>query len=235
MSGTVLCQMSAIKEQRVYGGRSGDERAAERRDALVAAAFALVAEHGWRALTIASTCTAAGLNKRYFYESFTGVEEVIAAVTTRLADEAIATTLAAAGPAPSPEQAVHDGITAFVTHLTDDPRRARVLFGAVPAGDAAAGHRAAAIRQLIATVAAQARSILALTGDPLVEASAAMLVGGTSQAVLDWLDGRIDTPRETLIEDLVALWQCISDGTAARLAAVDRSAGRDSARGRSGR
>ena len=45
-----------------------------------------------------------------------------------------------------------------------------------------------------------------------------MLVGGTSQAVLDWLDGRIAASREALVEDLVALWLLISAGTAARLA-----------------
>jgi hypothetical protein len=115
-----------------------------------------------------------------------------------------------------PDDAVRSAITAFIEHLTDDPRRARVLFGAVPASDAAAGHREAAIRRLIATVAGRGRSMHELTLDPFVEVAAAMLVGGTSQAVLDWLGGAVDCPREDLIDQLVTLWQAVGDLAATR-------------------
>ena len=46
-----------------------------------------------------------------------------------------------------------------------------------------------------------------------------MLVGGTSQAVLDWLDGRVAQTREEFIDDLVALWLAIGDSMAARVRA----------------
>jgi AcrR family transcriptional regulator len=205
--------MVAVKSEhrRTYAGQTGDERAAQRKSALVDAAFELVAERGWRALSIEAVCRRAVLNKRYFYETFTGLEAIIAALINDLADNAIALTLAAIDPGMPPEEATRRAISTFVTHLTNDPRRAKVLFGAVPAGDAAAGHRAAAIRQLIATVAAQGRSIHNLADHPTVKLTAAMLIGGTSQAVLDWLDGQFDTTREQLIEDLTALWQSIGD------------------------
>lgn len=177
-----------------------------------------MAEHGWRRLSIEALCREAQLNKRYFYESFPGLDAVVAAVTTWLADEAIATTLAAVGPDDNTEAAAQHAIAAFVAHLTDDPRRARVLFGAVPAGDAAAGHRAAAIRQVITSVAAQGRDLIDLGDDPVVELSAAILVGGTSQAVLDFLDGRLDYSRAEFSADLAALWLVIGDGAAARVA-----------------
>lgn len=197
---------------RSYAGRTGTERTADRRDRLVGAAFGMVAEGGWLQLSIEALCREAGLNKRYFYESFTGLDEVIAAVTTTLADEAIATTLAAVPPDADDAEVVRSAIAAFVAHLTDDPRRARVLFGAVPAGDAAASHRAAAIRQVIATVATQGHARRDLGEDPAVELTAAMLVGGTSQAVLEWLDGRLPYAREDFIEDLTRMWQLIADG-----------------------
>jgi AcrR family transcriptional regulator len=204
---------------RSYAGQTGDERAARRRDALVDAAFALVAEAGWRALSIEAACRRAGLNKRYFYESFDGRDALTAAVTTRLADEAIAATLGAldaAADAPR-DEATRRAIGALVVHLTDDPRRARVLFGAVPAGDAAAGHHATAIRRLISMVAVRGRDIYALADDPVVGLSAAILVGGTSQAVLDWLDGRVRCSRDDLVDDLVALWHAIGDAATARV------------------
>ncbi len=201
---------------RTYGGQTSDERAQDRRAALLGAAFALVAADGWRALRIDAVCRAAQLNKRYFYESFAGgLDALVGELTQRLADDAIAVTLAAMGDGVEPDRATRQGITAFVAHLTDDPRRARVLFGAVPAGHAAAGHQADALRQLINTAAAVGQGLHRQTPEPLVGTTAAMLVGGTSQAILDWLDGRIACDQAQLVDDLVLLWQALGD-------AVDR-------------
>ncbi len=199
---------------RAYGGQTATERAARRTGEMIAAAFALVAEHGWRDLSIESVCRRAKLNKRYFYETFRELDALIVAVVNQLADDAIAVTLAAVEPGMSPTHAAQVSVFTFVTHLTDDPRRARVLFGAVPAADAAAGHRARAIRQLIGTVGAQGRSIHNLAEDPIVPLTAAILIGGTSQAVLDWLDGQFDSTRQQLIDDLTILWQSIADTAA---------------------
>jgi AcrR family transcriptional regulator len=214
--------MAAVKVEetpsRIYGGRTGDERAAARREALVAATFSLVAEEGWRGVNIEAVCRRAGLNKRYFYESFEGVDGLISAVTAWLADDAIAVTLAALDPELPRDDSTGNAIAAFVTHLTDDPRRARVLFGAVPADDAAAGPRAAAIRRLIAIVEAQGRSIYSVSEErPAAELSAAMIIGGTSQAILDWLDGRAPCEREELVAHLTSLWLAIGDATEAQV------------------
>ena len=82
--------MAPVKhtQGRTYGGQTGDERAAARRDELVSSAFALVAERGWRELNIESVCRLAGLNKRYFYEGFRDLDGITAAVTERLAEDA---------------------------------------------------------------------------------------------------------------------------------------------------
>lgn len=201
---------------RTYGGQTGDERLAQRQEALLDAAFTLVADQGWRALRIDALCREAGLNKRYFYESFKDLDAAVAALTGRLAQDAIAATLAAIEPGAGAREATRQGITAFVGHLIEDPRRARVLFGAVPAGDAAAGHRSDAIRQVIAAAAATGRDLHEIGADPFVDTGAAMLVGGTSQAILDWLDGRIDRDAAQLVDDIVALWQILGDGLARR-------------------
>jgi AcrR family transcriptional regulator len=209
--------MSQVKPtpRRTYGGQTADQRAAQRREELISTAFGLVAEHGWRDLTIEAVCRRAGLNKRYFYETFSNLDALIGALVNQLAGDAITVTLAAVGPTMTPREITRAAVTTFVTHLTDDPRRALVLFGAVPAADAAAGHRARAIREVITTVAAQGRSIHDLADAPIVDLTAAMLVGGTSQAVLDWLEGQFDITRAQLIDDLTALWGAISDAAAA--------------------
>jgi AcrR family transcriptional regulator len=212
--------MSSVKDKprRVYAGQTGDERTATRRDVLIAAAFSLVAEEGWRGVNIEAVCRRAGLNKRYFYESFDGADALIAALTTRLADDAIEVTLGALDPQLPRDESTAQAIAAFIEYLTDDPRRARVLFGSVPADDAAAGPRAAAIRRLIGIVESQGRAIYEVSQEePAGELSAAMIIGGTSQAVLDWLDGRAGCTREELVAHLISLWLAIGDATTARV------------------
>lgn len=206
--------MAAVKE-RSYGGETAGEREARRTTLLLDAAFELVAEAGWRALSIDAVCRRARLNKRYFYASFAGIDALVAALTDRLASDAIEVSLADVTPDLVPADATRRAVTAFVDHLVGDPRRARVLFGAVPAGEAAAGHRSDAVRRIIATAGAQGRSMYALADDPGVEVAAAMLIGGTSQILLDWLDRRVPCSREQLIGYLVTLWCVIGDGAAA--------------------
>ncbi|MEA2170977.1 MAG: hypothetical protein QOF76_4277 [Solirubrobacteraceae bacterium] len=200
------------EDQRSYAGETGDERAARRRAALLDAAFDSVARDGWRGLRIAGLCQAAGLNKRYFYESFPDLDALIGALMHRIADDAITVTLAVVDPdAPDEAAFVLGPIRTFVEHLTEDPRRARVLFGAVAPDDAAAEHRVAAIREIVSVVAAQGRRRHHLEDGALVELVASMLVGGTSQAVLDWLDGRIDSSRDAFAQQLATLWQTIGE------------------------
>jgi AcrR family transcriptional regulator len=213
--------MTSVKPttaDRTYGGRSASERAAERRAALIASAFELIAQDGWSQLRIEHICRRAGLNKRYFYESFADLDAVTAAVLDHLATASIAATLDAMDAAAPEDDVVRAGISALVHHLADDPRRARVLFGETPAGEAAAKHRAKVIHQVVDAANARGRIVHRLEGDgePVIALTASVLVGGTSQAVLDWLDGRLHADIEEFIDDLAALWRVAGDAAAAR-------------------
>ena len=211
--------MAAVKQPaRTYGGETGDERAARRRRALLDAALDLVAEHGRQALRVETLCRQAGLNKRYFYESFPDLDAVVAALMQRLAEDAIAAALAARGTDHPDEAAIRRSVAAFVGHVTDDPRRARVLFGAVPAGDAAAQPRAVALHEIASIVAAQGRTAYGLRDDPRVDLAATVIVGGMSQAVLDWLDGHVGGTREAFVDELVALCLAVAHETTVRMA-----------------
>ena len=66
--------------RRNYGGIDADERVRVRRSQLIDAALGIMAADEWRAATVAKVCQAAGLNKRYFYESFTDLDALAAAV-----------------------------------------------------------------------------------------------------------------------------------------------------------
>jgi AcrR family transcriptional regulator len=204
---------------RTYGGRSAAERIAERRTALIDATFDLIAQDGWNQLRIERICRTAGLNKRYFYESFADLDAISIAVLDRLAGDAIDATLAAMDLDQPIEVFVRAGISALVHHLTDDPRRARVLFAETPTGETAARHRTEAIHQLVATASAQGRRVhnLGDTRDPLIDLVGSLLVGGTIQATLDWLDGRLHDDIERFIDDLARLWIVTGDASAMSL------------------
>jgi AcrR family transcriptional regulator len=209
----------ADRPGRTYGGQTGAERAAQRRGALVRAAFELVARDGWARLRIERICQAAALNKRYFYESFSDLDGVIEAVMTDLADELITVTVAAMDPDTPRPRLVRDGIAALVHHLTDDPRRAWVLFGESAGSKAVARSRAAALQQTARAAVAQGRSVHILEearSDPILDVLGGLLIGGTRHAVLDWLAGRVDCNLEQFIDDLAALWLVAAEGAVAR-------------------
>lgn len=201
--------------ERSYAGRTPSQRAADRRAALLDAALEAIAADGWRQLSVELLCRTARLNKRYFYESFTGIDDVSAALVDHLVGELLAVAATVDQDQPLPD-VVRTTLDRFVRWLTDDPRRARVLFGEMGASRVLAAHRTAAQRQLAAGIAAHARSVHpeAPQEDPVSELVASALVGGLGQVVLDWLDEQIPMDREQLIEDLTALWLVTGDGMA---------------------
>lgn len=115
------------KAKRVYGGTPMEQRVAERRRSLLAAAFEIIGELGHRALTVRAVCKKAGLTDRYFYESFDNGEALLIAVHQSLQDELNdAMNRAMAEHADDLEQAVRASIVAYLAFMRD-PRKARVL------------------------------------------------------------------------------------------------------------
>jgi len=207
----------AEREVRTYAGKSAVERAAERRRALVEAALELIAQDGWTAPPIERVCRQAALNKRYFYESFDTVESLLDAVLDELAAESVCVTLAAMEiDAPLPAR-IRAGIAALVHYLVDDPRRARILFGDAPADRGAATHRTTVIHQIVAAAVAKGRSMYALENDqqPMLQLAASVMVGGTRQAVLDFLDGQPQVDLDEFIDELALIWQAVGDAAVA--------------------
>ncbi|MDF2826191.1 MAG: transcriptional regulator, partial [Mycobacterium sp.] len=195
---------------RAYGGIGADERIRARRSQLIDAALGIMAGNEWRAATVAKVCHAAGLNKRYFYESFTDLDSLAAAVvedTARgVAESSVAAFLASAG-SPLRDRAFQS-IDAAVRALVEDPRRARVLFDAVAASPAVLAHRVLVVQGLTGVLVAHAREIhdVELETDTLARVAPAFLVGGTAEAILGWLNGNVDVSLDELIDDLTTLW-----------------------------
>lgn len=211
--------MSCEDHGRRYGGRSGAERTAERRVALLEAAFRIVAGDDWHALRIDALCREAGLSKRYFYEAFASLDELSTALVGWLVGDLIAATLG--GRDRTPEGFVRATLEPFVAHLAEDPRRARVLFGAVPGDGAAARHRDEALHRLTVAAIGVGLEVHEVRPGPTVDLGASFLVGGTVQAILDWLAAPAPRPQAALVDDLEGLWQAVVDTTFAAARRAD--------------
>lgn len=207
---------------RPYQGESAERRVRTRRRQLLDAAFALMDTGGWRSVTIDNLCREAKLNKRYFYESFADLDSLAGALVDDLATQLIdigVRSAAEANAAGLPTTALARKVLGDVIgFLVDEPQRARVLFTEVASSPRAIAHRQSAMNAFAQTLSAYAHRHHDAkdASDPIAPLAASLLIGGTIDAVLNWLDGKIPMSREAFIDDLAALWVITGDGAAAR-------------------
>jgi AcrR family transcriptional regulator len=112
-----------------YGGRTAEERRAERRERLLDAGLELFGTQGYANTSIEALCAATRLNPRYFYESFKTREELLRAVYDRHMGRLAAAVDAALRDAPGdPAARVATGLGAFVRTQLADRRAARITY-----------------------------------------------------------------------------------------------------------
>ncbi len=201
-------------------GLTPDDRRAERRTLLLDAAFDLLGTEGYAATTVRAVCSAARLNPRYFYESFADMDELIVAVYDRLVEELGAEVLDAAASAGDDARAqVRACLECIVAFVDDDRRRGRVLYIEALGNERLNRRRIETGHALVGLVeqAGAERHGLPRRGERIGRITAAILVGGTSELVVAWLDGRIDVARQRLVDDATELFLTLGD-TAARIA-----------------
>jgi AcrR family transcriptional regulator len=205
--------------ERKYAGDSAATRTLRRRGALIDVALTEMAENRWRTATVEALCRSAKLNKRYFYESFDGLDALADAVIESIAAEVAEAAVGGYVPLldrPVREQA-RGAIAAVVDVLGDDPRKALVLLGGVPTTPVAHEKRTAVIAGLTAALIAHARTThdLSLEQDSLASTAPAFVIGGTAQTILSWAGGDLSVTRDRLVEDITALWMILErDATA---------------------
>jgi AcrR family transcriptional regulator len=211
----------------LYGGVGAEERRAVRRARLLESALELLGTEGWQATTVRAICSQAKLTPRYLYESFRDRDELLLALFDEIAQEGAAKVLAGVAAAPEEARAKsRAAIGAFVELLTDDPRKARVLFVEATGSEHLAARRFEALRMFARLVAGQARQFYETPDaeDSLVDVTALMLVGGLAEVLLSWLDGTLRVTREQLIDDCTDLFVATGESAVALVRA--RQAGR---------
>ncbi len=184
-----------------WAGVSADDRRAERRSRLLDAALELLGTEGWSGTTVRAVCQTAQLNPRYFYESFDDLDALVVALYDRLCDELrIEVEKAVADVGDGLEAIVRATVASTVRFVDVDRRRGRVLY------HEALGNEALNRRRL---ESGYALADLISAGDAKHRVTAAFVVGGFSEVLTAWLDGRITVSRKRLIEQTADLFLSI--------------------------
>ncbi len=194
------------------------DRRAERRTLLLDTAFELLGTEGWAGTTVRAVCQAARLNPRYFYESFDDLDALVLAVYDRLVAQMSEQVMVAVTEAGDDHRAqTRAAVDRIVGFVDEDRRRARVLYVEALGNEALNRRRIETGHALVAAVERYTveRYGPPTTGEQIGRIGAAILVGGTSEMVIAWLDGRIDVTREQLVDDATALFLAVGEAAAA--------------------
>ncbi|MFJ9323955.1 TetR/AcrR family transcriptional regulator [Streptomyces globisporus] len=189
--------------ERSWGGTKLADRRAARRQTLLDVAERLAGEEGCAAVTVRSVCREARLTDRYFYESFTGRDDLLLAAFERVADEA-RSALEGAVATGGPQRGVRAraAVSAFVGLVLDAPHKGRLLL-LEPFADPVLGARSHLLMPVFTDLVG---GQLAGPGDDIDRRLAAhALVGGLANLFAGWLHGTLDVPRERLEAHCVEL------------------------------
>ncbi|WP_030169991.1 TetR/AcrR family transcriptional regulator [Spirillospora albida] len=193
---------------RPYRGVPAAERKAQRRAALLAAAWDILGTEGWQTVTVRGVSARAGLNDRYFYESFPDLDGLLLAAVDDQAARGMAAILAAVRGAPR-----HLGVrtraavTAVFDFFAEDPRRAHVMAREFAASPSLQDRKYTIIHGVAGNFIAEVHEILddvALSPQDL-QLTALTITAGIWETITLWLRGDIVTSREHLIDYIVAL------------------------------
>ncbi len=114
--------------KRRWRGIDPDQRQHDRRQRLLDAALDLVGTNGLTALSVRAVCAEAELTSRYFYESFTDLDALLAALYDDLTQAVIEQTgIAVLEAGGDLRTRLRAGLEAGARHFLEDPRRLRFL------------------------------------------------------------------------------------------------------------
>lgn len=195
--------MSLRVPARTWGGRTTEERRAERRARLIDAALDIWIENGWAAVTMRGVCQRTALNDRYFYEHFADRDELLGVAWDAVCTEVFAELAAifAEHVERPPLEILRAAVTRAVRLQSDDNGRARILL-AEHAGSAV-------LEQRRKTMLADGTELLVATSRPYLRPDADELefrmstlvgIGGFIELLTAWRTGAMDIDGDRIIE-----------------------------------
>ncbi len=197
-----------------WNGLSTEERQRERRNLLIEAAFELLATEGMAGTTVRAVCSQARLNPRYFYESFTDLDELLVAVYDDVYRQLQRRSAEAVSAAVDDAGAMRASVEATVRFIDEDPRRGRILYSEALGNEALNLRRVRTGAALVELVLQDnSRRDVGAQDEHIGRLGAAVLVGGFSELLVAWIGGRIDLTVEQLIDDATEVFLAVWDAT----------------------
>jgi AcrR family transcriptional regulator len=196
-----------VDAERTYRGQSAQERRDARRRQLLDAGLELIGAHGWAQTSLRGVYQTARLSPRFFYESFANLDALAVAVYDEIVSEATARVVASVAAAGQDRHAqARAAMRTILDVLTEDPRRARVVFVEALGSEALARRRKQTLHELAGVIGAFGEaSYDLLPSEPLAKMTSTVLAGGVVELLIAWLDGSIETTQEQLIVNGAAL------------------------------
>jgi AcrR family transcriptional regulator len=191
-----------------YGGRSRLERAADRRDRILASALRLFGTRDFDNVTVAEVCTGARVSKRYFYEHFVDREDLVRALQQEQNEWLLAGIVSAMPERPSTvQELMQPAVHQLLTMLRANPERAQVIYINAPRMEI---RRRGVLREDAKFLAKMLRRVAAQVKDqPRYERMLLALVAGLSEVIIDWLSRGMTDDLDELADDLATYCQAV--------------------------
>ena len=186
---------------RIYAGELPDTRRDKRRVALLDAATELVHASGYERLAVRRVCQQARLNDRYFYESFSTVDELLIACFDRAIEDTLGVLITALADA-DPDVTAHARAVVRTTlaHLLQD-RAATSVMLAGRSSPALAPRRRALIARVTELFLAQSAVLTSHDDRSAAHRLGALaLVNGELETVCMWLEGEVAASTDEVID-----------------------------------
>ena len=190
--------MARAEVVRHYGGRSAEDRRAERRRKLLDAARELWGASGAAEVTVRGVCARAGLTPRYFYEQFDNRDALLLAVADEVRDQLAMTLVVASESEPGDIWAkLNAALTAFLEVVAGDPQVHRILTSDPSSVPGLAQQQIAATGRIVDLVRDNAARLLdRVPPEEELRRNAVFAVGGVNGLIADWLPHRTESPAE---------------------------------------
>ncbi len=197
--------MVGMVEARPYGGVQARERVAQRRHQLLDAGLELLGGiDDPPDLTVRALCSRAGVSARYFYESFTDKDQLVAAVFDWVIADIAVTTQAAVASAPRDEQN-REGIANLVRTIAGDDRVGRLLFNPRLSNPVLARKRTE-LGGVFAQLSGQhVRGAYDVPENEWLTSITHFVVGGVGQTISAWVSGEISLDQGQLVDQITRM------------------------------
>ena len=182
-----------------WAGVDAADRRTMRRQMLLTAALDVVGAEGLSGVTLRAVCRQAELNTRYFYESFANVDELLGALHDQLVQDTAVVAYDAVRAADNDREVVYAFIHVSLARISEDPRRARVLYTDATSNPVLATKRRETLQILIHTIAPL--STPAAGPNSQYPTVAAIMAGGAMAELAGaWAEGRLGDDLTTAVD-----------------------------------